>query len=367
MKATMALPARAQTAARPILRAGGQAGILGVALALGGAVDWLFDGKMLGVSALVFVLLLLGTLWGLGRRAGVTPVRRNLWLVVPLLFFAAMIAVRANLLLTVLNILAVLTLLGLLLAFYAEGRVERLGLLGYPVTLLWTLGNALAQAAPLVPESIDLPEVQRRALPRLAPLARGVLLALPVLGVFTVLLAMADLVFARFLNTLLGLDFLLWLPTLGQRTMVVLGAAWFVAGGLAYALHRRNAYDGEDLSRAVLAELPGGISIGAIEAATLLVLVDALFLVFGWIQFAYLFGGQANITLDGYTYAEYARRGFFELVAVAVLTLGLGLGLHWLTWRETRGQRIGFNLLTSGMVGLALVLLASALQRMVLY
>ena len=56
------------------------------------------------------------------------------------------------------------------------------------------------------------------------------------------------------------------------------------------------------------------ISLGLIEVATLLISVDLLFLVFVWIQFAYLFGGQANITLEGYTYAEYARRGFFELL-----------------------------------------------------
>ena len=40
--------------------------------------------------------------------------------------------------------------------------------------------------------------------------------------------------------------------------------------------------------------------------------VNLLFLVFVWIQFVYLFGGQANISAEGYTYAEYARRGFFD-------------------------------------------------------
>jgi len=52
------------------------------------------------------------------------------------------------------------------------------------------------------------------------------------------------------------------------------------------------------------------------------------------LQVQYLFGAQSNITAQGYTYAEYARRGFFELVVVAVLSLGLHLVLGTVTRRE---------------------------------
>ncbi len=39
------------------------------------------------------------------------------------------------------------------------------------------------------------------------------------------------------------------------------------------------------------------------------------------LQFTYLFGGTDNINVEGFTYSEYAVRGFFELVAVAVISL----------------------------------------------
>ena len=99
----------------------------------------------------------------------------------------------------------------------------------------------------------------------------------------------------------------------------------------------------------------------------MLILVDLLFLVFVGIQFAYLFGGQANITLEGYTYAEYTRRGFFELLTVSVLTLGLILTLHWLVRSETGRQKVIFKGLSSLMIALVLVILASAFQRLLLY
>jgi hypothetical protein len=109
------------------------------------------------------------------------------------------------------------------------------------------------------------------------------------------------------------------------------------------------------------------LPLGFVEAATLLVALDLLFLAFVWIQFAYLFGGRANITVEGYTYAEYARRGFFELLAVSVLALGLIVALHRYTPRETVRRKDIFAGLSSLMVLSVLVILASAFQRLLLY
>nr|MBC8248239.1 hypothetical protein [Anaerolineales bacterium] len=176
--------------------------ILLVALALGWSVDLLFYGKALGISAALFVLLLMVALFGLGRLEGTQPVRRNLWLLAPLIFFASMIFVRANPFVTFLNVVASLALLGLIAHFYAAGHPQRLGLVGYPIVLLRTAGNALVRPAPLVSASMDLETARQRGSRNLLPVIRGLLLALPVLVIFTALLASADLVFADYLEDL---------------------------------------------------------------------------------------------------------------------------------------------------------------------
>jgi hypothetical protein len=84
-------------------------------------------------------------------------------------------------------------------------------------------------------------------------------------------------------------------------------------------------------------------------------------------QFRYFFGGQTNIHIDGYTYAEYARRGFGELVAVAVISLMLFLGLSAVTRRETPRQRAIFSGLGIALVVLVATILVSAFQRLLLY
>lgn len=338
--------------------------LLVVALALGAGADLLFRGKDLGVSALVFTVLFVGALFGLGRREQVRPVVNNLWLLVPLLFFAAMVCARANAFLTFLNLCATLLLLGLVVFLWAAGRVETLGLLGYVLAPLRIGCNALFRAAPLVPAVVDLRVVQETGRRNGFPVLRGLLLAVPVLILFSSLLASADLVFARHLETLFHFQLPAAVEEQLGRIVFVLVVAWLVAGSLVYALARRDVAGVEATSERALTPKR---SLGFVETATLLILVNALFGLFVRIQFAYLFGGSANVALGSFTFAEYARRGFFELAAVSLLTLWLVLGLRAVTRRETPAQMRGFNTLSSLLVGLVLVLLSSALRRMSLY
>jgi hypothetical protein len=260
---------------------------------------------------------------------------------------------------------ASLMLLGLVAHFYGAGGVERLGLTGYALIPLQTAANALLRPLSLVSASTRSVQYQNRHSP--LPVVRGFLLALPVVTVFALFLASADVVFASYMEDLVNLDFV---PDLSQglwRGGVIVGVAWVVAGGLAYAMSRCHVSGKENTSRKASSIPAKIVSLGFIESATLLISVDLLFLVFVWIQFKYLFGGQANVTVEGYTYAEYARRGFFELLFVSILALGLLLGLHRLTRRETEEQGQIFNGLGSLLVGLMLVVLASAFQRLLLY
>jgi hypothetical protein len=108
--------------------------------------------------------------------------------------------------------------------------------------------------------------------------------------------------------------------------------------------------------------------LGAIEIGVALGLLNALFFAFVVVQLRYLFGGaevvEASIDL---TYAEYARRGFFELVTVAALVLPMLLIAHWLLPRDDpRSERV-FRRLAGALIAMLFVIMASAVQRMWLY
>ncbi len=97
-------------------------------------------------------------------------------------------------------------------------------------------------------------------------------------------------------------------------------------------------------------------------------LLDVLFQAFVAVQVRYLFGGAGSVveTAD-LTFAEYARRGFFELVSVTALVLPVLLLAHWLLHARIPAHERVFKVRSGAMVVLLFVIVASALQRMYLY
>ena len=251
-----------------------------VALILGWSWDMLFYGKALGISVLLFVLLLIIALFSLGWLQHVRPSWSNFWLLAPLIFFAAMVFVRADPFVTFLNIIACLVLLGLIAYFYAAGRIEALGLIGYPVVLLQVIGNTFVRPGPLVSASVDLKTINTQSQRNILPVMRGFLLALPVLFIFTCLLASADLVFAAYVEDFLQFKFLADLVEWLWRGVMIVVIAWCLAGGLAYVLSRGSTPGDAGALVKVVGRLTWPFSLGFIEVTILLVLVDLLFLLF---------------------------------------------------------------------------------------
>ncbi|HET8904550.1 MAG TPA: DUF4173 domain-containing protein [Saccharospirillum sp.] len=189
------------------------------------------------------------------------------------------------------------------------------------------------------------------ALRRLAGVARGLALALPLIWIFTGLLSSADAGFSRFADRAFDV---FTVTELTSHLIVALLIAWAVSGWLAAVVD----HDQENRFRRI--PLP---SIGRDET---LIVLGSLALLFGGfviLQLGYLFGGQEVIqNVSGLTMAEYARRGFFELVTIAGLTLGVLI----FAGTVSTSQRL-YRGLALVLVGLVLVMLISATQRLVLY
>jgi len=117
-------------------------------------------------------------------------------------------------------------------------------------------------------------------------------------------------------------------------------------------------------------ERPRFLSLGLIEVSMVLGALNVLFLAFVMVQFRYFFGGATMVEATlGLTYAEYARRGFFELVGVTALALPLLLGLHALLPRHRDGAAVrgAYRWLAGALLVLLAVVVLSAVRRMHLY
>jgi len=106
----------------------------------------------------------------------------------------------------------------------------------------------------------------------------------------------------------------------------------------------------------------------AIEVNIVLATVNALFITFVYVQASYFFGGHERVMEEaGLTYAQYARRGFFEIAAVAVLAFAMVLICDELIPTAKSMGRRGFNGLMTLHIGLVGVLIASAFHRLTMY
>ena len=197
---------------------------------------------------------------------------------------------------------------------------------------------------------------------KLSPVLRGLLLALPVLIVLTLLLTSADPVFGSRVRGLFRcLSFVNLAESLIRLTYIIIIAYVLLSGfyfGSTLSVKWEKGHHTHPVLKPFLGTVESGIILGA---------VNLLFLAFVILQFTYLFGGQENISVEGFTYAQYARRGFFELLAVALISLVLFYGLSLWTKRETTGQRWVFSGMGLLLVALVGVILVSAFTRLSLY
>jgi Domain of unknown function (DUF4173) len=343
--------------------------ILVIAFGLGWLADLLFYNKSFGINFPLFTGLLTLALIGVSLREKGVLARRNLWLLVPLGFFATMVFVRANALLTTINMLMVIVVFSLLLYFYAADRLERLSLLDYPIVLSVTAGNVLFRQPAAIRTGIVSARKSQSFWRTTGSVMRGLLLALPVVGVFTWLLASADTIFSQQVEIFFSPRVVNMLTEAFGHLVVIGIGGWLVAGILGYGLDRLNQKNREAIT--VYRPFPGlrklQQSIGFTETITTMGLLCLLFAAFDYIQFTQLFSGQASRTMNAVEYKQYVHRGFAELLVTASLTLALVLCVQYMARTVNSKQLLALRAVSTALVALALVILVSAFQRMILW
>jgi hypothetical protein len=181
----------------------------------------------------------------------------------------------------------------------------------------------------------------------------GAALAAPLLVLFGTLFAAADPLFARYTAELGdSLDEAL------DHLVVIAALAWVMEGLLA-GLHLARCPAEVELPR------PRPAFGSAITVAVALVV--GLFAAFLVVQARALIGGAEWVESRlGLSYSEYARGGFFQLLACAGIALPLGVIADWAVAPEDP-RRKRARLLSLALTVVVLAVVASAARRMALY
>jgi hypothetical protein len=335
--------------------------IAGTSIALGFWADVLFHGRPLGLNVVLWTIAFTVVLALLLRLARAPLRQGRRWMLAPLVVFAAAFVWRDSTLLVAANLLALAGAVTLG-ALRRTRPVEQAAVTDYAAGAVAAGCSAAAGALHLLQKDLDWDDVGRALrTERMSAVGRGVALGVPLVAAFGGLFIAADAVFKSLVT-----DAVPSFENPLRHLLIVLVGAWLSAGVLRDLLASREEH--RLVSPAAISEKQVRPTFGTTEVAIALGALDALFLAFVVVQFRYLFGGHELVAARAQlTYAQYARHGFFELLAVSALVLLVLLAADSLLRRDGGAGARVVVILSGGLVVLVFVVMGSALERMRLY
>lgn len=225
------------------------------------------------------------------------------------------------------------------------------------VEMILTFFVALIEALPY-PIHDMLANAKRKDKKEVSPTRKGVIIGiicgLPILLVTTILLASADEIFSDVLEGIFdfsGIFSLDWLGMLGEH-IVKFPIMFVFYTFLIYLVF--GALTKGRFNETVGKPRQFGVTI----AITIFSMIDIVYIVFSIIQILFLFAGIPV----GYDYAKYARKGFFELVFVALINFVLVIFCN-----KHFARNLALKILMTVTCACTYVMMVSSAYRMILY
>ncbi len=188
--------------------------------------------------------------------------------------------------------------------------------------------------------------------------ALGLLCSLPLSIMVLYLLMWSDTMFADKMESLFEL-----IPSFEFRyvwELIFAVPVWmYVFGGYAATQNKRTK---------PLINMKGGRVLPAILGYTTVTPICVFYVMYIGVQFNYFTAAFGGSLPDEYSYASYARKGFFELCAVAVINLCVIACMHLFLKRKEDGKpSAAMKVYSTLLSGVTILLIVSALSKMVLY
>lgn len=183
----------------------------------------------------------------------------------------------------------------------------------------------------------------------------GIGISLPFLFIIINLLMKADTQFARILSNIP--NFMTFRGDLVFRFIIIVIITFLFFGFLQVLLQRKV----EMIQKNGIIK---PLSMDGVITMTVLLLLDLVYILFVAVQFKYFFSGTLE---DSFTYAEYARRGFFELLFVTMINLTVTVAVIYSTKQVLGFLKKAIRFTLTVLVLSSSVILISAFMRMLMY
>lgn len=336
--------------------------ILLFGLIIGASFDIFFYNKTLGISYLIFILLILALLL-FSFRGALKKLNNLSWLfTIPVLLLSSTFFIYSNPILKVFNYLIIPVLVIMLTSLVANTNKSDwsdIRFIGDIVKRIFVPLRFIHRPFLMLSRMTDNSgkDSKSRILPKLII---GILISVPILAVILWLLSSADMMFKNiFINIPL-------LKIFKHFLVIILVSVYAICflWALLKAFDERCAASENNIK---YNKTSWKLFLDPVVLLTILFLINTVFAIFSFIQFRYLFGGSSFIGPSSFTYAEYARRGFAELVVVTIINFGILI--FGITFVKKESKKI-FTVIRAFLTLLVIftfILLVSAFYRMTVY
>lgn len=332
---------------------------MGLALILAIIYERFFIGKEGGISIPIFYLMFIGFFLWSAREVVSFKKSIGFIMIIPTILIALNYSIHSNDILNSFNgiMLFVLTGVSTVLIRYENIKWDSLNFVKKVFNRgVKSIGENSYKPFMFIKGNIT-PKNKKEISSTKKNILKGVIISIPLLFVILVLLTSADMVFKNYINNFsIGLEDIK-LGEIAGRLLVIIVVFIII---FSYIWSFKYAFD-EGYSK------KKDIQWEPVTILTIIFMINLVYLLFSIVQFSYLYGGGSNFISGEFTYSEYARKGFFELVAVTIINFTILLTSMKFIKRDNKIINSISNVFLTLLVVFTFNMLFSANYKMSLY
>lgn len=319
-----------------------------ISLVFGIAMAFCFYEAGIGINLLAFIIIIIGLLILVMKKLSLAISKRT-WF-----YYGASVLLGLSSMLTSSGALHFLNIIGMMLLLDLSllnqfGEDETIDFLKHLGRMLSLPFRTLASIG--MPFSDTLSNAKTTKLiksNKVKNILIGTFLAIPLLLIIVALLSSADIIFGQITANITKFIFS---PNIISVTLIIIigfiGCYSIICGGTK-TYSKGNGKSGEKEDPVI--------------PITTMTLITAVYLLFCTIQIMYLFNNGLSVLPKEFTFSQYARRGFFELLLVTVINIGLIVICSSL-FKEHKVLKVILTIMTI----CTYIMILSAAYRMLLY
>ena len=331
-----------------------------IALGLGLLFNYFFVWKSIGISGFIYTIAIIGgTIYGVKKEVCYKKHQGYIFLI-PTLLLALSFSIFNNTVLTALNVMVIPFLIVAYLITIRYENVTTINL-GFIRNILDRVFNKAFSTLPkffTFSKEIIEDKVKTKGSTTTKNILKGLIIAIPLLVIILVLLSEADMMFNYYLRNIGNIFAGVSLSERIGRSIIITVVTLYMFSFL-WSFRYNELKPSKEAKFKKFWE--------PVTIITLISVINIAYLIFTLIQFSYLYGGGLNTLPEGFSYAVYARRGFFELILVTLINfVVLLMSISFTKESSSRVNRIA-NISYSLLIIFTFNMLVSATYKMHLY